>query len=189
MGRGPAPATAKLGVCPSLRRQRYAASHAAKITGTGPPVTGSAHQAKLHSVRFLREVGVKGPPSPPIDPPDHDDVDAWRQRAPRQPSPTPRHDVSVTGDLHPFARLVVADRGSYHLSACSRSPAIPSMRTNGSLVDGGHRRRPGVCRGSVAAIGCRLGCCTVVLHFGTLTLKCQRARAAGDYQLGNERAS
>ncbi len=99
MGRSPAAATAKLGVCPSLRRQRYAASHAAKITRAGPPVTRSAHQAKLYSLRLLREVRPIGFPCPPVVSPDHDDVHAGRQPAPRQQPPT--HDVSLTGDLLP----------------------------------------------------------------------------------------
>jgi hypothetical protein len=51
---------------------------------------------------------------------------------------------------------------------------IPSMRTIGSVVDGGRRRRCRVCRGrlrpsDVGRVAAQ-SCCT----FGTLTLKCQR---------------
>jgi hypothetical protein len=60
-----------------------------------------------------------------------------------------------------------------------------SMRTNGSSVDGGHRRRCGACRGrsrpsDVGAVAAQ-SCCT----FGTLTLQCQRRDHRRTISLGS----
>ena len=60
---------------------------------------------------------------------------------------------------------------------------IPSMRTIGSVVDGGRRRRCRVCRGrlwpsDVGRVAAQ-SCCT----FGTLTLKCQRDGPTSDLLL------
>jgi hypothetical protein len=145
MSRGSAPATAKLGVCPNLRRQWCAASHAANITGTGPTVTCTAHQAKLHSVWLLREGSVIAPPGPPVDRPDRDDVDAGREVSPRQQSPTPRHDVSLTGDLLPWvatpARGTAGNARKFanvrcmarHTARCSKRPTV-LQNTPGSAL-------------------------------------------------------
>ena len=59
-----------------------------------------------------------------------------------------------------------------------------SMRTTGTLVDGGHRRRCGACRGrlrpsDVGSVAAQ-SCCTI----GTLTLKCQRAGPVRIISLG-----
>ena len=64
----------------------------------------------------------------------------------------------------------------------------PSMRTNGSLADGGHRRRVRSLMRSIAAIGCRLGCCTIVLHLQNVDARVSTGGTAGDYQLGKRLA-
>jgi len=67
---------------------------------------------------------------------------------------------------------------------CRGGALRPSMRTNGSLVDGGRRRRSGACRGrsqplDVGSVTAQ-SCCTI----GTLTLKCQRAGPVRIISLG-----
>ena len=68
-----------------------------------------------------------------------------------------------------YPRSTATDRPIGHAAGTT----IPSMRTTGSVVDRGHVRRLRGLPGSGVTARCQPGCCTIVLHVGILTLKCQ----------------
>ena len=68
---------------------------------------------------------------------------------------------------------VAEAEGGSTAAITGRSPVITSMRTTGSVVDKGHVRRLRGLPGSGVTARCQAGCCTIVLHVGVLTPKCQ----------------